>query len=158
MDNYVAIVFDSYAQANYAREKLLALNKTSEITIQGAALVRRDAAGKYEVANEWRFPGLRTILGAALGAFVGALIAGPAAIGMGTHAGAVAGMAGDVVKSGEYDESLIEAQARLQENEAAIVAEVSESDPSRLDVSMHALGARIYRRSKAELRGEYFVP
>lgn len=156
MANYIAIVFDSYAQASYAQEKLRELNRAGDITIHAAALVHRNAAGAYEVEDAVHLPGLRTVVGAALGGFIGALTAGAVGVGPGAYAGAVAGMAADTAKSGEHHEALDELELMLRPGEGAIVTEISEEKSSHLEATMQSLGGRIYRRSGEQLREEFF--
>jgi len=155
LDSYVAIVFDTYAQAQFGLDNLWKLNREDRITLHAVAVVHMDAAGNMIVSKKQTFAGLRTFVGATAGALIG-LLTGPAGMAAGAYAGAAAGLAGDVVKSGERREAVNETEAGLHPNEGAIVAEISERDPSVLETTMHALGARIYRRPKDEMRHNFF--
>ena len=156
MDSYVAIVFDSAAQAAYGLEQIWKLNRNGDLTVHGAAIVRRDDAGRFEVANKRTFTGLRTIAGTTAGALAGMLM-GPAGLAAAAYAGAVAGLAADVVKSAEHREAVDELEAALRRNQAAIVAEISEDKTSALNEIMGGLHGRVFRRRKDEMRESFFV-
>jgi len=156
VDAYVAIVFDTYAQAQFGLERLWKLNREDKIALHAVAIVSVDSAGNLAVTNKRTFSGLRTLVGATAGALVG-MLTGPAGMAAGAYAGGVAGLAGDVAKSGERREAVDETESGLRPNEAAIVAEVSEHDTRLLETTMGALGARIYRRGKDEMRHNFFT-
>lgn len=157
VNGYVAIVFATYAQALYALEKLWDMNRRGVVTLHAAAIVHRDAAGNYEVVKKFAFPGLRTLVGASVGALIG-LLAGPAGMGPGAYAGAVVGGGADILKSGEQREAADEVEPGLQPNEAAIVAEISEKNGSQLEATMRDLHGRVFRRSKSDLQEQFFIP
>ena len=155
MENYAAAIFDSDEKAFDALDALWKLNRTGDITVHGAAVIHRPTSGKATVALKRTAPGLRTALGAALGALLGAL-AGPTGVAAGAYAGGVAGLGGDVATGGEHLEAADEVEAALRPGQAAVIAEVSEDETSLLDPTMHALGGRVYRRSREELRKAFF--
>jgi len=155
MDNYIAVIFDSDVIAADGLRALGTLNHNGDVTVHGAAVIRRLADGTLDVTTKHTAPGLRTALGLAFGAILG-MFAGPAGIAAGAYAGGVAGMAGDVIKSGEHSEAAIEVEAVLRPGHAAIIAEVSEDLTSPIDPTMKALGGRVYRRPKGELRHAFF--
>ena len=156
MRNYVGIVFGTFAQAELGLEHLWKLNRDGAIDVHAAAIVRRDPAGDFVVSNKRTFSGFRTIAGATAGLLIG-MLTGPAGVAAGLYAGGVAGMLGDVIRSGEEHEAVDELEAGLGTNQAAIVAEVSEHDDKLLDSTMRALGAHVYRRRKDEMRRNFFT-
>ena len=156
MRSYVAIVFDTFAQAEFGLEHLWKLNRDNAVNVHAVAIVTTDPAGNFVVTNKRTFSGFRTIAGATAGLLIG-MLTGPAGVAAGLYAGGVAGMLADVIRSGEEREAVVEAEAGLRPNEAAIVAEVSERDAKPLDLTMRALGARIYRRRRGEVRDTFFT-
>ena len=157
MKSYVAIVFPTIGQAEYALEQLWKLNRDGNITVHGSLLVHRDAAGNFQTDDKRTLQGVRTVVGAGLGAIIG-MLGGPAGIAAGAYAGGVAGMTADVIKGGEQDEAVDETELGLRPSEAAIVAEISEKNETMLDDTMRDLHGRIYRRTSAELRRQFFNP
>lgn len=155
MDNYIAVVFATDVQAFDGLQALWTLNRKGNITVRGAAVIRRDLGGKIEVEKKQTLPGLRTVLGATVGFLLGNL-AGPAGAAAGAYAGAVGGLGADVVKSGEHDEAAGELERILRPGQSAIVAEVAEDETSLIDPTMRRLDGVVFRRSKNEIRGKFF--
>lgn len=146
MDNYVAIVFDSDEKAFQGLHALWNLDTAGDITTHGAAVIHRDQFGHVDVATKDTDPGVRTVVGVALGALLGAL-AGP----IGAAAG-IAGAASVAVKSSEHDEAAYETEFTLKPGEAAVIAEASEDWTTPIDAAMKQLGGTIYRRTKGAVR------
>lgn len=163
MDNYVAAVFDSETQASDGLHALWALDTAGDITVHGAAVLRRDQFGHIQVATKQTDPGVRTAIGVGVGALLGAL-AGPlgavagakigAAAGVGAAAGGAIGLTADAVKSGEHEEAAYETDLVLKNGQSAVVAEVSEDWTTPLDTAMKRLGGSVYRRPKGDVRDD----
>ncbi len=167
MSKYIAIVFDNEAKASAGLHALWDLDARGDITVHGAAVIRRDEFGYVQVATKSTDPGLRTALGIGLGALLGALagpvgvaagIAGASAIAVGTAAGVGAaaggaiGLTADAVKSGEHEEAALETGFVLNRGESAVIAEISEEWEAPLNSAIRPLGGRIYRRSTSDVR------
>ena len=155
MDNYIAIVFDKDEQAFDGLHALWDLDSTGDITVHGAAVIHRDEFGHVDVATKDTDPGLRTIVGAGLGALIGAL-AGPAGIGIGAAAGGALGLTADAVKANEHDEAAYETGFVMKPGQAAVIAEVSEDGTTPVDAAEKPLGGMVYRRSKGDMRETSF--
>ena len=164
MDNYIAVVFDSEDKASDALHQLWHLDAEGDITMHGAAVVRRDSLGHMQVATKRTDPGVRTAIGIGVGALIGALVAGPAgaaagakvgsAAGIGAAAGGAVGLTADAVKSGEHEEAADETSLVLHPGQAAVIAEVSEDWTAPVDTAMTRLGGRVYRRGKSDVRSD----
>ena len=162
MDNYVAAVFDSQDKASDALHELWRLDSAGDITMHGAAVVRRDSSGYMHVATKHTDPGVRTALGIGAGALIGALVAGPAgaaagaklgsAVGVGAAAGGAVGLTADAVKSGEHEEAASETELVLKPGQTAVIAEISEDWTTPVDTAMSRLGGKVYRRPKGDVR------
>ena len=155
MDNYVAIFFESDAQAFKGLQALWKLNRSSDLRVHAAAVIRRDTAGQIYVTKNQSDAGIRTAIGLTVGLVAG-MIAGPAGLAVGAFAGATAGVGGDVIKSGERREAVDEVEQHLAPGRAAVVAEVSEDQGSLVDPTMRALGGLVYRRPKDKIRHAFF--
>jgi uncharacterized membrane protein len=161
MNTYIAVVFSSDEKAHKALRRLWALDEEGELTVHGAAMVRRDDMGHIQVANRTSDLGMRTAIGVGLGALLG-LIAGPvgvaagvagaaamsvgAATGVGALAGGAIGATADAVTETRRENAADEAFFTLKQGQSAIVAEISEDWTSVLDEAMRPLGGIIHRR------------
>jgi len=156
MSTYVAVVFDTDAQAVAAFQELGKLNHNGDLTVHGASVVRRTPIGRIEVEQKQTLPGgLRTAVGASVGFLIG-MLAGPAGAAAGAYAGATAGLGADVVKGGESREATDELESILRPGQSAVVAEISDDKKSVLGPTMHKLGGRLFSRPTAEVRGNFF--
>lgn len=161
MKNYIAVVFSSGDQAHNGLRALWDLDAEGELTVHGAAVIRRDDIGHIHVADRNTDLGLRTAIGVGVGALLG-LIAGPigvaagvagaatlglgTAVGAGALAGGAVGLTADAVKEERREIAADESFFTLKHGQSAIVAEISEDWTSVLDGAMTPLGGTIYRR------------
>jgi uncharacterized membrane protein len=161
MNTYIAVVFSSDDKAHKALRKLWTLDEEGELTVHGAAVVRRDDMGHIRVADRNSDLGIRTAIGVGIGALLG-LMAGPvgvaagvagaaalsvgAATGVGALAGAALGATADAVTETRRENATAESFFTLKHGQSAVVAEISEDWTSVLDEAMKPLGGTIYRR------------
>lgn len=157
-DNYVAVVFDTDAQAADGLHELWGLDDRGEITVHGAAVIRRDRSGRIQVATKHTDPGLRTAVGVGVGALLGLMAAPVAAgIGIGAATGGIIGFIGDRVKSVEREQAGQEAGLNIADGQSAVIAEVSEDWTVPIDTAMSALGGTVYRRPRDTVRTDMFT-
>lgn len=161
MNTYIAVVFSSDDKAHQALRKLWTLDEDGELTVHGAAVIRRDDMGHIRVADSNSDLGMRTAIGVGVGALLG-LMAGPigvaagvagaaamsvgAATGVGALAGAALGATADAVTETRRENAAAESFFTLRHGQSAVVAEISEDWTSVLDDAMRSLGGTIYRR------------
>jgi uncharacterized membrane protein len=171
MNTYVAIVFASDDKAHAGLRALWRMDEDAEITVHGAAVVRRDDRGHVHVADRNSDLGMRTAIGVGVGAILG-LIAGPvgvgagvagaaamsvaAATGVGAVAGGVVGLTADVVTQEHRENAADESFFTLKHGQSAVVAEISENWPELLDDIMHPMGGVIYRRENTAATNAVF--
>jgi uncharacterized membrane protein len=164
MDNYVAVVFDSDAKAADGLHEMWQLDSDGEVTVHGAAVLRRDTYGQIQVATKNTDPGLRTAVGIGLGAVIGAL-AGPVgaaasasavatAMGIGAATGGAVGLTADAVKSDEHEQAAYESGFVIRPGQSAVVAEISEDWTTPVDTAMARLGGKVYRRQKGDVNDD----
>lgn len=161
MNTYIAVVFSSDDKAHRALRKLWTLDEEGELTVHGAAVIRRDDMGHIRVADRNSDLGMRTAIGVGVGALLG-LLAGPvgvaagvagaaalsvgAATGVGALAGAAVGATADAVTETRRENAAFESFFTLKHGQSAVVAEITEDWMQVLDDAMHPLGGTIYRR------------
>ncbi|MGB8266939.1 MAG: hypothetical protein WCE44_11480 [Candidatus Velthaea sp.] len=167
MDNYIAVVFDTDAEAADGLHALWNLDAAGDITVHGAAVIHRDSLGFIDVATKQTDPGLRTALGIGIGALLGAL-AGPigaaagttiavgTGAGIGAATGGLVGLTADAVKSGEHETAAFESGFVLNPGQSAVVAEVSEDWTTPIDTAMARLGGIVFRRKKGDVLSDSF--
>jgi uncharacterized membrane protein len=161
MNTYIAVVFGSDDRAHQALRKLWNMDEAGELTVHGAAVVRRDDLGHIRVADRSSDLGMRTAIGVGVGALLG-LIAGPvgvaagvagaaalsvgAATSVGALAGGAIGVTADVVTETRRETAAQESFFTLKHGQSALVAEVSEDWTRNLDDAMQPMGGTVYRR------------
>jgi len=155
MKNYIAVVFSSDDKAHRGLRALWDLDEMGNLTVHGAAVIRRDDMGHVHVADRNTDLGMRTAVGVGVGALLG-LIAGPiglaagaaagTAVGVGALTGGAIGVAADAIKEGDRENAASASFFTLKFGQSAVVAEVSEDWSSTLDDAMKPLGGTIYRR------------
>lgn len=161
MSNYIAVIFETEKKASDGLHKLWQLDTDGEMTVHGAAIVRRDDMGEVQVSHKHTDAGMRTAIGVGLGALLGAFagpigvaagIAGAAAltvaagVGAGAVAGAVVGGAADAIKSADRSDMEHQPFFVLDQGQYAVMAEVSETRDSALDDAMKPLDGKVHRR------------
>jgi len=160
-DKYIAVVFPDGQRASSGLHALWNLDSTGDITVHGAVIVTRDSLGEIVVVQKDTTPPWRTAAGVGLGALIGAL-AGPAGAaigaaggaGIGAAAGGLAGLTADLSKSDTNDQALIDAGVVLSVGQYAVIGEIAESWDVPLDDRMSALGGKVFRRAKSDVRDD----
>lgn len=161
MKNYIAIVFSTDDKAHTGLRTLWDLDMEGDLTVHGAAVIRRDDMGHIHVADRNTDLGMRTAIGVGVGALLG-LIAGPigvaagiagaatlatgTAMGVGALTGGAIGVAADAVTEDRRENAAVESFFTLRHGQSAVVAEVSEDWLSILDDAIKPIGGTIFRR------------
>ena len=162
MKNYIAVVFSSNDKAHAGLRALWNLDAEGELTVHGAALIRRDDVGHIRVADQSSDLGLRTAVG--IGSLLG-LIAGPigvaagvagaatlatgTAMGVGALAGAAVGATAVAVTADNRENAAAKSFFTLKHGQSAVVAEITEHRASILDEVMKSIGGTIYCRESS---------
>jgi uncharacterized membrane protein len=167
VSNYIALVFKSESKAHEALRMLWRMDESGDLTVHGAAVVRRDNDGFVEVASKHTDAGMRTAVGIGAGILLGAL-AGPigaaagfavasagTAIGVGAAVGGAIGLTADAIKSEDRADADLAALYKMHNGEYAVVADLSEEWPYRLDDAVKVMGGVIHRKYDAYIGNEY---
>ena len=164
MSNYLAMVFKNDTKAHEALKLIWKMDDAGDLTVHSAAIVRRDSHGFIDVASKYTDAGLRTAIGVGVGVVLGALagpvgvaagVAGAAAlsagtaVGVGAMAGGAIGLTADAIKSEDRTDEDISAFYSLQHGESAVVADVSEIWPEKLDEVIKMMGGVVHRKHDA---------
>jgi len=158
MNNYIAVVFASDDKARSALRALWDLDADADITVHGAAVIRRDDMGHIRVADRNSDIGMRTAVGVGVGALLG-LLAGPigaaagaatvatgTAMGAGGLLGGAVGVGADAVADVRRENAVYDSFFTLSAGQSAVVAEISEDWTTVVDNAMKPFGGIVYRR------------
>ena len=151
MEKLLVVVFDAESKAFEAKKALQQLHKEDVIDVFDQAVVARNSDGSATVREGNDLTPVRTVAGTLLGALIG-LLGGPAAAGVGTAAGFVAGAAMDVQDATICEDFIEDVRQKLTPEKFALVAEISEDSPLPVDVHMQALGGTVFRRPLKEVK------
>jgi uncharacterized membrane protein len=144
MTNLIVMSFPKEAQAIAASHKLIELESFGDISIYEKGMVKKNANGDMSVLQSDTNEGSRTFSGMALGTVVGAL-GGPVGMMIGMLTGTLTGAVLDVDHSDFSEDFVSKVSKRLEPGTVAIIAEISEDDPSILDNVFAAYDANITR-------------
>jgi uncharacterized membrane protein len=144
MTNLIVMSFPNEAQAIAASHKLIELESFGDISIYEKGMIKKNAYGDMSVLQSDTTEGLRTFSGMALGTVVGAL-GGPVGMMIGMLTGSLTGAILDVDHSDFSEDFVSKASNHLHPGSVAIIAEISEDDPSILDSVFAEYGANITR-------------
>jgi len=153
MSKFVVIVFPSEARAYEGTRALKALHAEGSLTLYGAAVIAKDAAGKVSIKESADVGPLGTAVGALVGGLVG-VIAGPVGVVAGATGGTVLGSLFDIVNYGVGEDFVSKVSQELAPGKTAVVAEIDETWTTPLETRMEALGGTVLRTWRADFEDE----
>jgi uncharacterized membrane protein len=145
MHGIIVVVFDSELKAYEGRRTLLEMDDKREIRVHADAVLLKGADGNTTVKTQDAWPHT-TLIGTAIGSLIG-MRGGPVGVLMGATAGIAAGGIADLQKVGIEQDFVDQVKAKLSPNHAAVVAEVDESQSTKVDIAMQAIGGTVFRNS-----------
>jgi uncharacterized membrane protein len=158
MDKMLVAVFDSDTAAFDALSALRDLHRDGDITLYGWAVIVKGKTGKISVREAPEEGGAP--LGAALGLLAGKLLEvlrGPAGLAIGASLPGLTGFLFDLDMSRLGPTLLDDVAKALTPGKAAVLAEVDESSPTRIDERVRKHGGTVIRRLPAELIEDQLV-
>jgi uncharacterized membrane protein len=154
MEKVLVVVVDSEAKAYEASRALQEIDREGNISVYAAAVIQRNADGtitKKHSATD--FP-VREIGGMAIGALIG-LLGGPIGAGVGAVLGGLTGGFSDLDRAEVGAEFIDDVSATLTPGKFAVIADVSETWVTPVDVRMEALGGTVLRSPKKSVEAEH---
>jgi hypothetical protein len=143
MNTYVGVVFSSDEEAHDALSAIWHLDEAGELTVHGAVIVRRDAAGLICIADRQRDIGHPLPVGVGAESIL-AFLANPAGLADGIG-GAIIGTPSGAAKE-SHEDNANGFLFSLDNGQSTVLADISEDWTSVLDDAMFPLGGSIYRR------------
>lgn len=154
VNDVVIVTFDGLTRARAALSELRRVADEDSITVRAAAIVVREADGRFWVPEDEEHIGVAgTATGGAIGALLGALV-GP--VGM-LFFGATGALVGSLVDAGEAEASeeiLVSVTRSVPPGTTALVADIDEPAPHVVDAVMEAWGGKVTRRLRADIEAQ----
>jgi uncharacterized membrane protein len=154
MENVLLVTFEDPEGADRAMGEIGRLNGDHAITIRSAAIVERDADGRFRVREE---PEIEQYTGTVSGGLIGGLLgvlAGPAGVLFGGLAGLLAGSFADTQVAEDAELMLLAMSERILPGTTALVADLDEPAPEIVDAAMGRIGGAITRRPRRAVEAE----
>lgn len=157
MESLLLITFAEPSVAHQTMSELRRLHADGVVTIRTAAVVERQADGRFLVSGDTDNIGFTaTASGGLIGALLGAL-AGPAGLLLGGAAGAVVGAVSDADEADTSDLLLTTVGSRVPPGTTAVIADADEPAPGVLDGVVSRLGGEVTRHSLPEVEAELWA-
>jgi len=154
MESVLLVTFAEPGGAYRAMSELGRLNGDHAVTIRSAAIVERDADGRFRVREE---PEVEQYTGTVSGGLIGGLLgilAGPAGLLFGGLAGLLVGSFADTEVAESAEHMLVAMSHRIVPGTTAVVADLDEPAPEAVDAVMDSIGGVVTRRSRAAVEAE----
>lgn len=154
MENVLLIPTASAEAGRSVLQVLDDLAAANVIEVRAAAVVERQADGRWRVPEETENITYRgSISGGAVGALIG-LLGGPAGMLLGGAAGFVVGSSVEIGDAQEA-QTIVQALPRLvPPGTTAVVGDLYERDPVGLDRALLAFGVNAWRMTRAEAEAQ----
>lgn len=153
MSKYVVVTFPTEVKAYEGMRALQGLHDEGDLTVYAAAVLTKDAEGHLTLREEQDQGPAGTAVGSLIGGLIGAF-GGPVGLAAGMAGGALIGSMIDLNDAGVGTEFLTDVAARLEEAQAAVVAEVEEGWVLPLDTRMEVLDGVVLRRHRIDVEAE----
>jgi uncharacterized membrane protein len=151
MERMLVVVFENQGKAQEGLRALVELDLDGAITVYAQAVVVRNPDGTTTV-EQGHAPGpFGSLLGTALGAFIG-LLGGAPGVAIGSMVGFFAGGTADMNKARIGEDFVDDVAKALLPNRAAVVADIEEDTTGPVDTQMEAIGGTVFRRTLSEVR------
>ncbi len=150
MNKIIVTVFENEEKAFKGLEALRELHFDGDISVHASAVISKDEDGKALVKEHKEDNFLGTSLATAIGAIVG-FIGGPAGVALGSFTGFLGGMVYDLDKAGVDKKFVDQVKNAMDNNSAAIVADIEEGWVVPLNTRMEELGGEVFRKNRYEV-------
>jgi len=151
MDRMLVVVFDTEVKAYDGRNALLQLENEGSIAVFAYAVVAKNADGTATVKQGDDSGPFGTLVGTSLGSLIG-LLGGPAGLAIGASVGLLAGSTADLYNAGVGSDFVDDVTRELLPGKFAVLAEVREDWTTPVDVSMEAIGGKVFRRALSDVK------
>ncbi len=154
MESVLLVTFEEPSRAYQAMSELDRLNGDHAVTIRSAAIVERDADGRFRVREEPEVEQYTaTVSGGLIGGLLG-ILAGPAGLMFGGLAGLLVGSFADTEVAEDAELMLVAMSHRIVPGTTAVVADLDEPAPEAVDGVMGNIGGVVVRQSRRAVEAE----
>ena len=151
MDRMLVVVFDTEPKAYEAKKALYELDSEGSIALYAYAVVAKNADGTVTVRQTENQGPLGTLAGTSLGSLIG-LLGGMTGLAIGATVGLLGGSFADLNNARIGTDFVDDVTKELLPGKFAVVAEIKEDWTTPVDVSMEALGGKVFRRALADVK------
>jgi len=151
MDSMLVVVFDTEVKAYDGKSALMQLENEGSIALFAYAVIAKNADGTAIVKQGNDSGPFGTLVGTSLGSLIG-LLGGPAGLAIGATVGLLAGSTADLNNARIGADFIDDVTRELVPGKFAVLAEVKEDWTTPVDVSMEAIGGKVFRRSLSEVK------
>jgi uncharacterized membrane protein len=155
LDNVLVVTFEDDSKADDALGAVTDLDKQGKLSLEGAAVVTRNADGRVTEKHEVGDPDAYAVAGGTglVGLIVGVL-GGPLGVLVGGATGVLLGSLFDEDDDDETRSVLTEISTSVAESHTALLAQVTEHGPEAVDSTMAQLGGSVLRRPVEDVEAE----
>ncbi len=155
MDRMLVVVFDTEVKAYDGRNALLQLENEGSIAVFAYAVIAKNANGTVTVEQGDDSGPFKTLIGTSLGSLIG-LLGGPAGLAIGATVGLLAGSTADLYNAGVGSDFVDDVTRELLPGKFAVLADVREDWTTPVDVSMEAIGGKVFRRALSDVKHDQY--
>ncbi len=153
-NDVIAVSFEQDNSAYEALSKLKELDGQGQISLQGAAVVKRDKDGQLAIKDQVQDPHVEgTATGGLIGLIVG-ILGGPFGILIGGATGLLVGSLFDMDDLADEGSALATISNTIRPGQTVLLAAVSEPSDQVVDYAMEHLDGRVQRRSVTDVEAE----
>lgn len=153
-NDVIAVSFEHDNSAYEALSKLKELDGQGQISLQGAAVVKRGQDGQLAIKDQVQDPHVAgTATGGLIGLMVG-ILGGPFGVLIGGATGLLVGSLFDVDDLADEGSALAAISNTIRPEQTVVLAAVSEPSDEVIDSAMERLGGEVLRRSVADVEAE----
>jgi len=156
MDKVLVAVFGSESHARKALAALEALADADTIRLNASAIVTKGPGGAITVSRTEQRAPESTLGGTAVGLLIG-LLAGGVGLAVGAATGLVVGSLADMFYLKVGRDFLADVERSLEPGKTALVAQIYEEDPARVDERLADLGAVVFRRPVGDVADQEYL-
>jgi uncharacterized membrane protein len=155
METVIVVLVESEFTAQDAAHALDLLGDAGAIGLTASAIVTKSRDGAVRVMKSRRALPAGALGAGALGAVIG-LFTGPLGFAIGAAVGFAFGGAVDFSELKARRSFVAGLERTLEPGKSAVIAQISEDNPSRVNQQMAALGASVLRRDLTDLTNDRY--
>ena len=156
MNKVLVAVFENEDRARRASRALDELVETDAIRVNATAIVVKGPGGAITVSRTEQPAPTSTMGATAVGILIG-MLAGGVGLAVGAATGLIVGTVADTFYLKVGRDFLADVERTLEPGKSALIAQIYEEDPGRVDERLAELGAVVFRRPVGEVVDQEYL-